>query len=128
MTNLLIVDDSDIDLFIFKESIKIHAVSLRCSLCYSGDIALKFIDAFVLANKCLPKLIVVDYVMPMMNGLEFIERLNARFPNLVSGTRIFLLSVRIEATVERQAKLLGVAGILIKPVTLQMLRYLETCI
>lgn len=128
MTNLLVVDDSDIDLFIFKESIKIHAVSLQCSLFHSGDIALKFIDTFVLANKCLPKLIVVDYVMPMMNGLEFIERLNARFPNLVSGTRIFLLSARIEATVERQAKLLGVAGILIKPVTLQMLRYLETCI
>ncbi|MBL7840846.1 MAG: response regulator [Cyclobacteriaceae bacterium] len=128
MTNLLIIDDNDTDLFIFKESIKIHTISFQCSLCHSGDIALEFIDAFVLANKCLPKLIVVDYVMPIMNGLEFIERLNARFPNLVSGTRIFLLSVRIEATVERQAKLLGVAGILIKPVTLQMLRYLETCI
>lgn len=128
MTNLLIVDDNDTDLFIFKESIKIHAISFQCSLFHSGDIALEFIDAYVLANKCLPKLIVVDYVMPMMNGLEFIERLNARFPNLVSGTRIFLLSVRIEATVEHQAKLLGVAGILIKPVTLQMLRYLETCI
>lgn len=125
MTDLLIIDDSDIDVFVFRESVRIHRSPFQCSSCQSGHIALKFIDDYVRARSCLPKVIVVDNTMPMMQGLEFIELLSVRFAGLMKEANVFLISVHIEPAVERRARLLGATGVLLKPVTLQMLRYLE---
>jgi len=60
-----------------------------------------------------PDCLVLDVHMPVMNGLELLERLNA------SGftMSVILISGNLDATTEAQARRLGVSHLLKKPFT-----------
>ena len=68
MTKLLIVDDSSIQ----REVIASLISDLDCSVLFAGD-GYEALEA-VKANQDI-KLITVDFHMPNMGGLEFIEKL-----------------------------------------------------
>jgi two-component system, chemotaxis family, chemotaxis protein CheY len=65
----------------------------------------------------LPELIVLDLMMPRMNGIELLQELAGE----EGWSKIPVLVVTADASARRKAEALGVAGFLKKPVRLNQL-------
>jgi FixJ family two-component response regulator len=64
------------------------------------------------AETCQPKVVVLDVLMPEMNGLEVQERLQ----NISPGSRVIIVTSKDDPKVRDKAMQNGAAGFLVKPV------------
>jgi CheY-like chemotaxis protein len=76
-------------------------------------------EGLALLSETVPDLILLDVVMPTMDGLTFVERLQ-RHPTAPS-IPIILLTVRVELTDRQRYQDLGLAGAIAKPFRPQQL-------
>lgn len=106
-THILLVDDDIEEMKIFVEALKEVIPPFKCTYASNGIHALKML--FYLR----PEVIFVDYNMPAMNGLEFIEQVKKNED--LQYTPLFLYSRRINNDVELNAKQMGIAGCIEKP-------------
>ena len=79
----------------------------------NGIVAIKYLSK--LSPKDYPCLIVVDYTMPEMNGIDFIKTLRNEFPESLGKIPIALVTARIPYKNEYDLENLK---ILIKPIDL----------
>ncbi len=107
MNRIAIIDDSEINLTLFR------ALVGRIMGCEA--------HSFVRASEGLawcqvqnPELIIVDYMMPEMDGLEFIRRLRA-MPER-SEVPVLMITANIDKTVRYEALQCGATDFLTKPV------------
>jgi response regulator RpfG family c-di-GMP phosphodiesterase len=107
MAQLLVVDDNATNLTLFRHLLqKIESAEVQC-----------FAEASKALEWCVdnePDLILLDYMMPVMDGLEFIRRLQA-----MPGRRdvaIVMVTADTESDVRHQALALGAQDFLTKPV------------
>jgi response regulator RpfG family c-di-GMP phosphodiesterase len=107
MASLLVVDDNSTNLTLFRHLLqKIEDAQVQC-----------FSDATVALEWCAgnePDLILLDYMMPVMDGLEFIRRLQA-MPER-RDVAIVMVTADTESDVRHQALSLGAQDFLTKPV------------
>lgn len=107
MTSLLVVDDNSTNLTLFRHLLqKIENAQVQC-----------FSDAVGALDWCAsnePDLILLDYMMPVMDGLEFIRRLQA-MPER-RDVAIVMVTADTESEVRHQALSLGAQDFLTKPV------------
>ncbi len=107
MASLLVIDDNSTNLTLFRHLLqKIEDAQVQC-----------FADATVALEWCAgnePDLILVDYMMPVMDGLEFIRRLQA-MPER-RDVAIVMVTADTESDVRHQALALGAQDFLTKPV------------
>ena len=68
--DILLVDDSEMSVFITEHSIKTHDDSLIITKAFNGKEAC---DAITSQGEIFPKLIILDLNMPFMSGFEFLE-------------------------------------------------------
>ena len=107
MNRIAIIDDSEINLTLFR------ALVGRITGCE----AYSFVRASEGLDWCLehhPELIIVDYMMPEMDGLEFIRRLRA-MPGR-SEVPVLMITANIDKTVRYEALQSGATDFLTKPV------------
>jgi len=107
---LLVEDDDDI-----REAVQdaLERRGFRTRACEDGHAALAALRAMTVK----PSLILLDLTMPRMSGWEFMQE-QAKDPALAAIPVVVLSAV---ANVERQAPAAGWAGVLSKPVSLQIL-------
>jgi CheY-like chemotaxis protein len=69
--HILLADDDDEDQELIRDAIIAEAPGTRVTLVGNGEQALAYLEV----QQSLPGLIVLDYKMPLLNGVETLERL-----------------------------------------------------
>ena len=106
---VLLVDDDKFLLNMY--ALKFKNSGFGAEVAESAEIALQ-----KLRDGLVPALILVDLVMPSMDGLEFIRRVKEE--GLARGTSLVVLSNQGQNTEIERAKELGVAGYIVKASTI----------
>jgi two-component system, OmpR family, response regulator VanR len=114
--SILIVDDEANQRLMVEQALRALAFDWMISTAASGQEAL---EALALQ---LPDLIITDYHMPVMNGLDLIARVRERQIN----SRIILITAYSSPELYDAAQRLQVDHYLTKPVPLAQLRRLAT--
>ena len=103
--NVLVIDDeADIGEMI---KIRLEANGYRVVLAYDG------LDGIEKAKKEVPDIILLDILMPQMDGFEVCQRLRV-IPKMGNVPIIMLTAIKTEATLER-AREAGSQDYLVKP-------------
>jgi putative two-component system response regulator len=104
---VLIVDDNEINLTLFEALVgKLGEVEAKCFASASAGLAW--------AQQHAPDLIIVDYMMPELDGVQFIERLRAS-PGK-EGVPILMITANDQKPVRYRALNAGASDFLIKPI------------
>src|SRR5690349_272940 len=106
---ILLVEDDEVAMFILQRMIGKLGHTAIC--CFDGEQALQVLDDSV-------DLVITDWMLPSMTGLELIEKINAKPKKLP----VLLISGMPDKVLEEKARESGVDGILSKPYTIDTLR------
>ncbi len=89
---LLVVDDNQINSFIVRRLVKASGLFAEPILKENGKMAYQYLkDADVMGN--FPEVVILDLLMPEMDGLEFLELYEKEFASSYPDTTIFIYSV-----------------------------------
>lgn len=101
---LIVEDDADT-----RESVRLllEMEGFACDEAEDGPSAIE------LARQLLPRIVLLDVMLPELNGLKVLAQLRA--DERTRGIRIYCVTGRGDAEVREQARLLGCAQFLIKP-------------
>jgi CheY-like chemotaxis protein len=113
---ILIVDDEANQRLMVEQALRALALDWTISTAASGQEALESLAL------CAPDLIITDYHMPAMNGLELIAQVRERS----ISSRIILITAYSSPELYDAAQELRVDHYLTKPVPLTLLRRLAT--
>jgi CheY-like chemotaxis protein len=106
---VLIIDDDEEDCDFLKECLIDVGVTLPIVVAHDGPAAFKFLEDL---NGYLPKLIVLDVNMPLMNGLTFYSKLR-----LTSNIPVIFYTTSCDDDLVKQARDLGAIDCVKKGVT-----------
>jgi CheY-like chemotaxis protein len=104
-TRILIVDDEKMIAFTLAAIVESRGYKVRSAS--SGEQAIKIAQEFT------PDILLTDYSMPGMNGLEVAARISREFP----GCRIFLLTAYVDSTKFRREPRQAQITVLNKPIS-----------
>ncbi len=111
---ILIIDDEANQRLLLAHALCTVLPNLSVRAAASGE------EAWTLVADAEPDLIIADYNMPQMNGLDFIAQIREKG----IGSRIFLITAYSHPDLIEEASLLEVDAYLLKPVPLWQLRQL----
>lgn len=115
---VLIVDDEPVDRFIAEQTILGATQEEWKIVSFPGAMkALNFISFILAHGGTLPEVILLDLLMPDMDGLEFLETINRLYPQHRKTSRVIVLTFSEERQRWRQALALGAAEVMAKPLT-----------
>ncbi len=122
----LVVDDNQIDVMLNEKVITDAGFSKKTTSCYSGEEALELMDERVEKNEPFPNLILLDMMMPRMDGSAFLTEF-AKFPeNSKKNTRIvFVTSAQNAADIKLAKENPLVVDYLNKPLNVEKLKSLS---
>ncbi len=66
------IEDDEIAKSVIKNVLKLNKNVNQSDFCSNGLVALEKLKAIIYENEKLPSFILLDFNMPVMNGLEFI--------------------------------------------------------
>ena len=96
---ILIVDDDLDDCEFLKETLIEVGITLPINVAHDGRAAFELLES---CNGSLPKLIILDVNMPIMNGVDFLSRLNSLYT-----IPVIMYTTSCDEQVIREAKELG---------------------
>lgn len=117
---LMIDDDADDQMF-FEMAVSGLGVPVECRFANNALIALCMLED----DGFMPDLIFVDFNMPKMNGLDFIERINQN--HLLRQIPVYLYSTSNDRVMAQKCIALGGAGLIKKETTLTAIREKLKC-
>lgn len=103
MKTIFVVDDNDTNLAMAEEALEDH---FRVMTLPSAD------KMFVMLEKLLPDLILLDIEMPIMNGFEALEKLKT---SNWAGIPVVFLTGTVNDSIQEKSSKLGAIGIITKP-------------
>ena len=125
--NLLVIDDDDINIFIIKKIVEKTGFDIDMVARNNGQQALDYLNETIAQNKALPRLILIDINMPVMNGWEFIEAYNTL--GIEQKVDMYILSSSVyENDIEKTKSYKAVKGFISKPLSMERLTELVKAI
>lgn len=110
-THILLVDDDIDEMKTFVEALKEVLEPFKCTYASNGIHALKMLLYL------RPEAIFVDYNMPAMNGLEFVEEIKKNQD--LQRIPVFLYSRYLSQDIIDRAEQMGVTGCMEKPASIE---------
>lgn len=104
MSKVLIVDDSNFQRICIKKLLSEYSFEVLES--ENGEEALNILKSET------PEFIIVDLLMPIMGGIELIEKINELHP----GLKIMVITSDIQSAIQEKCKILGVSSFINKPI------------
>ncbi|MDN3580797.1 response regulator [Mucilaginibacter flavus] len=117
-SNILVIDDGEIDNYIFETVLKKVLINSKFDTCMDGQSA---IDKLISINRTTPHLfpdfIFLDLTMPMMNGWQFLEEFSRLNIDPLKKSKIYVLSSSV-SNLDRSRSLLNplVVDFISKPI------------
>ena len=119
-----LVDDSEVDLFIQKKFIELSSFAENVITFSSPIKALEALQAT--KNSDVPSLIFLDLNMPLLNGFEFLEKINALSNGIPQKVKVVILSSSNSPADRLRAKEFpNVINFFSKPLTMDGLQLLS---
>lgn len=121
---LLLIDDDEVNNLLFVRMVKHHRLMVSSSTSLNGKKALKKLDRIVQKGGYeFPDIVIVDLIMPIMDGFEFLEAYQERFAEQYPDTRVFMVSTSIDPRDKQRAKEFDcVTNFISKPLSIDSLR------
>jgi len=121
--NILLVDDDDVNNFLSKELLKMHLPDVVINSALDGQLALDHLFNNKNTNGSLPDIILLDINMPVMDGWDFLDKLEETNVDDFRKINIFMYtsSVYFE-DINRAKSHKLVKNIFTKPINQQMIR------
>ena len=115
MKNFILIDDNRLDNLVNTKVVEKSGLALSIKVFTSAIDALEYFLEVPLVEDLI---ILVDVQMPMMNGFEFLEKLNEKRKDITDSAQIYMLSSSIhENDTEQAAEFPFVTKFLHKPFT-----------
>ncbi|MES2650386.1 MAG: response regulator [Bacteroidota bacterium] len=125
--NLLVIDDDDINVFIIKKIVEKTGFDIEMVARNNGQQAIDYINETIAQNNPLPRLVLIDINMPVMNGWEFIEAYEAL--GIEQKVDMYILSSSVyENDIEKTKSYKAVKGFISKPLSMERLTELVKAI
>lgn len=125
--NLLVIDDDDINIFIIKKIVEKTGFDIEMVARNNGQQALDYLNETIAQNKALPRLVLIDINMPVMNGWEFIEAYDSL--GIEQKVDMYILSSSVyENDIEKTKSYKAVKGFISKPLSMERLTELVKAI
>ena len=114
--HLMLIDDSDIDLFIQQKVVEITSFALRVSAFLSPKEALNYL---IKANpEQLPELIFLDLNMPIMDGFAVLDEMSLHPSTMLDKYKVVILTSSTSLKDKEKAKEYAfVKGFISKPLS-----------
>lgn len=120
LKNILIVDDSEAEQFLYKHLFKKFSSDIEVTAAHDGVEALKYLEN----QERKPDCILVDINMPRMNGFEFLDQHGEKLEE--SNTAVAMLSSSAQnADKEKALSYQCVKAYFQKPISIEDLETLE---
>jgi len=125
--NLLVIDDDDINIFIIKKIVEKTGFDIDMVARNNGQQAIDYLNETISQNKPLPRLVLIDINMPVMNGWEFIEAYETL--GIDQKVDMYILSSSVyENDIEKTKSYKAVKGFISKPLSMERLTELVKAI
>ena len=112
LKKILLVDDDKTFIHLNRAMLKYNDVNCQIDECGNGQEAL----AYISCTRQLPDVILLDIDMPVMNGLEFLEKFDEH-DGRVEQTKVFVLSSSTEQERVKSRRYNFVKGYFQKPLS-----------
>lgn len=122
MKNILIIDDDSIYRLMHKRMLELSGEPMQIFTATNGLDALLFIQAYWAEWKILPDVILLDLMMPGMDGFEFVARFREFKIDGIENVHVVILSSSADPRDVSRSNALGVSTYLVKPVSMENLR------
>lgn len=113
---ILVVDDHKLNLDVITMLLSRTDIQI--------DTALSGYDALELIQKCHYHIILIDYMMPDMNGIELLNNIRLQYPDTFENTPIFTLSASTNSEIIEKLKKSGFRDFIPKPVVGDVLEHI----
>jgi len=118
MNKLLVIDDGEVDLYIIDKLLKRNNVFPDHIMISDSEAAINLLEQHVDNSELLPDVILLDWIMPCLNGFQFLERFKKIFPAFKKNIEIFVMTCSVYLKDKKAAeKYPFVKAVLIKPLT-----------
>jgi CheY-like chemotaxis protein len=89
---IMLVDDDPITNFINHAALTKMKISRNIAITRNGEEALLYLDEYKSQNQSLPELIILDVLMPVMDGFEFLEKFERMCNPQFCKSKVIMLS------------------------------------
>lgn len=117
---VLFIDDNELQHFLIKAEIEEEGLPIQASFAFSGEEALNFLELLSLKDEEFPKIIVVDVLMPVSSGFDFVDEFEQHFFDKYPDTKVYYLTHKPLQFSTTKLKTPSVFGFLQKPFTKAM--------
>lgn len=121
MKKILLVDDDNIFIMLHRRMLELSGIQAEIRTASNGLQALELLQRDQAEKFTLPDLILLDLLMPEMDGFEFITRLkNLQLPD-ADSIKIIVLSSSADKRDITRVNEAGIVNYLVKPLTFDTL-------
>jgi len=131
MKKLIFIDDNQLDHFILKRVLNKYNLAYEVNCTADAEEVIGFLQQNQNDKEKLPDIILLDIYMPLVNGWQFLEKVQQMQPFLNKPLSIYILSSSINPRdIQRAKQFSCVKSFIFKPITKEMLEKLideEVC-
>lgn len=103
MRTILLIDDDAISNFLSKSMIEKSGIFDRVFVYNSGNGALDFLKTCISGNQDFPEIILLDVMMPVMDGFTFLEEFMKFDGRYIQNVKVCMLTSSLDPKDRQQA-------------------------